>query len=182
MRQIPDGGQWSEPALAIDAPIFTRQSRCYLYLHSLLPPHLSRAQSNNPPGRRSCHPSSIARLRFPIIPAGLRSSSREPVNAFPCPVAPPFLSLTCVQVPVSLRSSPVRGYLPPSTCLHHPHTPPPPLPESTGGPVPCRSPVVDVGWSVQEDRYQGYRENVRGSTSMEVVAEDRQIQTHTRGI
>ena len=39
----------------------------------------------------------------------------------------------------------------------------------------------DGGWSGQEDIYRGDGENARGSTRMEVAAEDRRTQARARG-
>ena len=73
-----------------------------------------------------------------ISPIALHLSPK-PLSTFPCMVAPTLPSSTCAQVPISPRGSPVRGYLPPSACLHHPQTWSPLQQTLTGGPVPCRS-------------------------------------------
>ena len=112
----------------ISTPPFTRRCRLYLSMHPLLPPPpLSRAQRDLSPGRHPHPPASAAPMCFPPMPVGPRSPSCEPVTTFPCLVVPPFTSSICAKVPVSLRGSPVRGCLPYSACLHHPHT----------GPFPC---------------------------------------------
>ena len=114
--------------------------------------------------------ASTAHLHFPPLMVGPRSSLREPVPAFPRPVAPPLPSSTCTQIPISPRGSPVRYFLPPP-CLHTPsaHTPPfrprpsaqspdgpgwwccvlcPPVPYASASPSLCSTPSLGIFWSL----------------------------------
>ena len=50
---------------------------------------------------------------------------------------PPLQSFTCSHFPVSSRYSPVRGSLPPSACLHHPHAHSRPYRPSTAAQSPA---------------------------------------------
>ena len=109
--------------------IFHPSTPLIFSLQPLLPPHTVWLQSDRPPERCPFLPAHIANPRFSPILGGPRRSLREPLTEFPHSVAPPFSSSTCAQVSVIPRGSPVRGSLPPSICLHHPHTRPPP---------PCR--------------------------------------------
>ena len=109
-----------------------------LSLTSPLPPHLTRALSDRPPGWCPHLPVSTAHLRFPPITDVPRSSSRKPVTSFPHQVPPPLSSSTCDEVP---SKSPFLHM--PSFIILTPQ-PPPPLPSSAGGPVPCRSRVVGI--------------------------------------
>ena len=106
---------------------FTRRRRLSLSLHQLLPPHLVRARSDRPPGRRPHLPASTSCLLFSPLMGSPRSSSRKPLSDLPCPVAPPLPSLTLRnQVPVSPRVFPYGGtFLSlPASNIHTP-TPPP---------------------------------------------------------
>ena len=98
-----------------------------LYLHPLLPPHISRARSYRPPGRLPCLPASTARLQFPPLMVNPRSYSRDPVSTFPSLVAPPFMSST---FKISSLSDP--GFSLPAVsyflCLPPPSASPPPSP------------------------------------------------------
>ena len=107
-------------------PHLTPVDSASLYLYTFFsPPQLGQERIDRPPGRRPRLPASIACLRFPPMPVEPRSFLHQTVTGLPLPVAPPFPYRTCTQVPASHRGSPVRGLLPPSTCLHHPHARPP---------------------------------------------------------
>ena len=108
-------------------PTFNLSTRLIFIFAPTSHPHFNWARSDRPPGGRPRLSDSTALLRFPPMLDGPSSSSREPVTDFPCLVEPPFPSLTCAQVPVIPRGSPVRWYLTTSDFLHPLHTcyPPP---------------------------------------------------------
>ena len=84
---------------------FTCRCRFYLSFHPLLPPHLSLARSERPPGRRPCLPDYTALLRYPPMVVIPRSSSHKPVSSLHCLVAFPLLYSTC-----AIRSLLVPGF------------------------------------------------------------------------
>ena len=97
-----------------------------IFVPASSPYHFAGMRSTRLPVQRPHPPASTPRLRFPLILGGPRSSLRKPVSAFPHPGAPPLSSLTFSKVPVLPRGFPIKGYLPPSACLHHPHARSPP--------------------------------------------------------
>ena len=97
-----------------------------LFSPTSTPSHITQAWRDRTPGRRPHPPASTDRLRFPPMPFAPTSFLREPVTAFPHPVALPLSFLTCAQVPVVPRGFPFPGPLTPSTWLHNTHTHSPP--------------------------------------------------------
>ena len=128
-------------------PIIFHPSTPLLSLFALAspPPHLARSWSDRPPGQRPHPPAATARMRFPPVPGGPKEFLAR-AYAFLSPSGcPPFDVLDLRPGPCRPQGSPVRGSLPPFSCLPQPHPPPlspaglyrrpSPLPVPSGGVV-----------------------------------------------
>ena len=103
------------------------------------PPQQARSWSDHLLVRRPFPPAVTTCLHFPPLLGSSKLFISRTCVFHPLSSCPPVPSLTCNQVPVDHRILPSGDPLLPLSVYLNPHATPPPLPASTGGPVPCRS-------------------------------------------